>query len=216
MKRFLLLICVIGLNTLHAKPEVPPLDCSIKIKKVEHTPETYTLIISHDPSCEILMDHNESHIDLVSKSDERMESHKGDETTSTLSKVDELIALAKSKLGNSYEPAKAGPDHFDCSGFVYYVFTTNGINIPRSSLPQSQSGEKLTRNELKKGDILFFDTHARGHVNHSGIYLGDGKFIHSSSGKAYAVTISSLDKGFYLDKFRWGIRKLGETIAKKQ
>jgi cell wall-associated NlpC family hydrolase len=154
------------------------------------------------------MDHNESHIDLVSKSHEGIESHKEDEIKPTLSKVDELISLAKSKLGNSYEPAKAGPDHFDCSGFVYYVFKSNGISIPRSSLPQSQSGEKLTRNELKKGDILFFDTHARGHVNHSGIYLGDGKFIHSSSGKAYGVTISSLDKGFYLDKFRWGIRKL--------
>lgn len=215
MKRFLLLLSFIGLVTLHAEAENALVECSMQIKKVDHTPQTYTLVITHDPGCEILMDHNESHIDLVSKSHESIESHKEDETKSTLSKVDELIALAKSKLGNSYEPAKAGPDHFDCSGFVYYVFKSNGINIPRSSLPQSQSGEKLTRNELKKGDILFFDTHARGHVNHSGIYLGDGKFIHSSSGKAYGVTISNLDKGFYLDKFRWGIRKLGEAIATK-
>jgi len=75
-------------------------------------------------------------------------------------------------------------------------------------LTQSETGEKLTRDQIQKGDILFFDTHARGHINHSGIYLGDGKFIHSSSGKAYAVTISTFDKGFYLDKFRWGIRKI--------
>jgi cell wall-associated NlpC family hydrolase len=111
-------------------------------------------------------------------------------------------------LGNSYEPEKAGPDHFDCSGFVYYIFKSNEISIPRSSLEQSKIGNKLSRDELEKGDILFFDTHDRGHVNHSGIYLGDGKFIHSSSGKAYSVTISDLDKGFYLDKFRWGIRKI--------
>lgn len=65
---------------------------------------------------------------------------------------------------------------------------------------------------VKKGDILFFDTHHRNHVNHSGVYLGDVKFIHSSSGKAYIVTISELDKGFYLDKFRWGIRKIESDL----
>jgi cell wall-associated NlpC family hydrolase len=126
----------------------------------------------------------------------------------TYTKIEKIIILAKSKIGDSYEPAKAGPDHFDCSGFVYYVFKKNGIAIPRSSLTQSQSGDKLKRDELKKGDILFFDTHDRQHINHSGIYLGNGEFIHSSSGKAYAVTISELDRGFYKDKFRWGVRKV--------
>ncbi len=126
--------------------------------------------------------------------------------TGNMSKVDELILLAKSKLGSSYEPTKAGPDHFDCSGFVYYLFTTIGISIPRTSIGQSESGKKLTREELEKGDVLFFDTFQRNHINHSGVYLGDGKFIHSTSGKAYGVIISDLDKGFYLDKFRWGIR----------
>ncbi len=194
---------------LHAEAVSTAVDCSINIKKVDHTPETYTLVLTHDPRCEILMNHTDSHIDLVSKShDTAAVSPKEEKTTTAPSKVDELISLAKSKLGDSYEPEKAGPDHFDCSGFVYYVFTSSGIDVPRSSLPQSESGEKLTRDQIQKGDILFFDTHARGHINHSGIYLGDGKFIHSSSGKAYAVTISTLDKGFYLDKFRWGIRKI--------
>jgi cell wall-associated NlpC family hydrolase len=122
--------------------------------------------------------------------------------------IDKLIGLAKSKLGDSYVYAATGPDHFDCSGFVYYIFKKSGVTIPRTSLLQSKSVKKLNRQELKKGDILSFDTHDRGHVNHSGIYLGKGKFIHSSSGKAFAVTISDLDKGFYKDKFRWGVRKL--------
>ncbi|MDD5406585.1 MAG: C40 family peptidase [Sulfurovaceae bacterium] len=133
---------------------------------------------------------------------------KENNATDNMSKVDKLILLAKSKLGSSYEPTKAGPDHFDCSGFVYYIFTTIGISIPRTSIDQSESGKKLSREELEKGDILFFDTYERNHVNHSGVYLGDGKFIHASSGKAYGVIISDLDKGFYLDKFRWGIRKI--------
>ena len=124
------------------------------------------------------------------------------------SSVNKLVSLAKSKLGDSYVYASAGPDHFDCSGFVYYLFKESGITIPRSSLAQSKSGNKLLRAEIQKGDILFFDTHKREHINHSGVYLGEGKFIHSSSGKAYGVTISELDKGFYKDKFRWGVRKL--------
>lgn len=120
--------------------------------------------------------------------------------------VDNIIALANSKLGSKYESTKSGPDSFDCSGFVYFVMQTNGIKVPRTSINQSQiEGKKLNRDEIKRGDLLFFDTSKKGHVNHSGIYLGDNKFIHSSSGKAYSVTISNLD-GWYKDKFLWGKR----------
>ncbi|MFK5976142.1 MAG: C40 family peptidase [Sulfurovum sp.] len=136
--------------------------------------------------------------------------------TKELTKVDKLISLAKSKFGSPYVYANAGPDKFDCSGFVYFVFKSNDIKIPRTSRDQSKSGDKLTRKEIKKGDILLFDTSGRGHVNHSGVYLGDGKFIHASSGKAKGVTISSLDKGFYPNKFRWGIRKIEEPKRKEK
>jgi cell wall-associated NlpC family hydrolase len=183
--------------------------CDIQIQSVKNSLDTYTLILKHDVQCEILMDHNTSHISLVSKLQDAQSEPSQNETNSTVihSKVEKIIALATSKMGDSYAPAKAGPDHFDCSGFVYYVFKQNGISIPRTSLQQSKSAEKLNRQEIKRGDILSFDTHDRKHINHSGIYLGKGKFIHSSSGKAYGVTISELDKGFYKDKFRWGVRK---------
>ena len=79
-----------------------------------------------------------------------------------------------------------------------------GIQIPRTSLNQSQiSGSKLSRAELSVGDMVFFDTSLKGHVNHVGIYLGNGKFIHASSGKAFSVTISDMN-GWYKNKFRWG------------
>ncbi len=143
-------------------------------------------------------------------------SSKEQNITKEPTKVDKLISLAKSKFGSPYVYANAGPNKFDCSGFVYFVFKTNGIKIPRTSRDQSKSGKKLTRAEIKKGDILLFDTAHRGHVNHSGVYLGDGKFIHASSGKAKSVTISSLDKGFYPDKFRWGIRKLDDNATTKK
>ena len=195
---------------LYAQTDTTLVECNIHIDMVKNDATQFTLTLSHNEKCEIMMDHNTSKIVLISKEHTPGLSHQDKETnvSATESKTDKLISLAKSKLGDSYMPAKAGPDHFDCSGFVYYLFKTNNISIPRSSLTQSKSGKKLTREELQKGDILFFDTANRNHVNHSGVYLGDGKFIHSSSGKAYGVTISDLDKGFYPDKFRWGIRKI--------
>ena len=210
LKNILFSLCVVTGSMLYAQTDTVPAECRMHIDTVKNDATQFTLTISHDEKCEIMMDHNTSKIVLISKEHISSSSHQDKESNvgTSESKTDKLISLAKSKLGNSYMPAKAGPDHFDCSGFVYYLFKTNDISIPRSSLTQSKSGKKLTREELKKGDILFFDTANRNHVNHSGVYLGDGKFIHSSSGKAYGVTISDLDKGFYPDKFRWGIRKI--------
>ena len=119
---------------------------------------------------------------------------------------DALISLAKSKLGSPYVYAKTGPNSFDCSGFVYYVFNKNNIQVPRTSIAQSKIGQKITRDKIKRGDLVFFDTSLKGHVNHSGIYLGNGKFIHASSGRANSVTISNID-GWYKDKFKWGINR---------
>lgn len=116
----------------------------------------------------------------------------------------ELIKLAKQNLGKPYLFGKTGPNAFDCSGFIYGMYKQLGIRFPRTSLAQSQiKGNKIKREFLKKGDLVFFDTAKEGKVNHTGLYLGDGKFIHASSGKANSVTISSLD-AWYKDKFKWG------------
>jgi cell wall-associated NlpC family hydrolase len=134
------------------------------------------------------------------------------ESTSTLQRVshkkpiESLINLAKSKLGAPYEESGSGPDRFDCSGYTYYLFKEYNVTLPRTSLAQSTIGDRLNREALQPGDLLFFDTSEKGQVNHTGLYLGEGKFIHASSGKAYSVTISHLD-GWYKNKFLWGIRK---------
>jgi len=117
-----------------------------------------------------------------------------------------IVKIAKKYLGRPYRYGATGPNSFDCSGFVYAVFREVGVPIPRTSLAQSRiRGKKLSKSELKVGDLLSFDTSLKGHINHSGIYIGNHKFIHASSGKAHSVTISSLD-GWYKDKFRWGKR----------
>ncbi len=119
---------------------------------------------------------------------------------------DKIVNIAKKYLGKPYRYGAIGPNSFDCSGFVYRVTREAGINVPRTAIAQSQiRGKKLSVNELRDGDLLFFDTAKRGHVNHSGIYIGNYRFIHASSGNAHSVTVSNLN-GWYRNKFKWGKR----------
>ena len=83
----------------------------------------------------------------------------------------------------------------DCSGFVYSVFKNFGISLQRSSASMAYSdGVEISKSELTAGDLVFFDTDGvnDGGISHVGIYIGGNQYIHSSSGKVYGVTISSL------------------------
>ncbi|MFP5081087.1 C40 family peptidase [Pedobacter sp. JCM 36344] len=119
-----------------------------------------------------------------------------------------LLDFAKTMLGIRYRTASSSPSQgFDCSGFVNYVFSNFGFKVPRSSRDFAASGESKKLSEAKIGDvILFTGTNSRSRTpGHVGIvYSIDGdevKFIHSSSGHAKGVTISSLDEGFYKKRF---------------
>ncbi len=115
-----------------------------------------------------------------------------------------ITSLAKKKLGRRYVWGATGERNtFDCSGFTKYVYKKNGINLPRRAIAQSKYGKYVPRSKLKKGDLIFFDTskHHRGYVNHVGIYLGNGKFIHASSAKK-KVVITSLHKAFYSQRYK--------------
>jgi len=121
---------------------------------------------------------------------------------------------AKTLLGKPYVWGATGPKCFDCSGFTQKVYRTVGINLPRVSRSQAKVGKLVTFNELKRGDMVFFDTSRKrvGKVNHVGIYLEDGKFIHASSGK-HKVVITSFDKKrFYKNRFLWGRRIINDNI----
>ena len=179
-----------------------PLDCKIHLSLTQATPSQIKITISHDANCSVVIEDLNRTITIatIKESNQTIEQ----EQNKTI--IPKMITLAKSKIGTPYKRAGVGDGGFDCSGFVYYLFKENNITIPRTSKNQSKLGVKLSREEIEVGDILSFDTTNAGHINHSGVYLGDGEFIHASSGKAYGVTTSKLDKGFYKDKFRWGVR----------
>jgi cell wall-associated NlpC family hydrolase len=125
------------------------------------------------------------------------------------SKTKRIIELAKQKLGKRYVWGAQGQKNtFDCSGLTSYVCKKNGICLPRRAIQQSKYGKPIKRNELQPGDLVFFDTskNHKGYVNHVGIYIGNGKFIHASSAKK-KVVITSLKKPFYSQRFK-GARRV--------
>ncbi|MDQ6648337.1 MAG: C40 family peptidase [Pseudomonadota bacterium] len=100
---------------------------------------------------------------------------------------------------------------FDCSGFVRYVFAhAIGLNLPRNSAEQFLAGLKVKRVDMEPGDLVFFRTHGKHRISHVGIYISDGRFIHSpTSGKS--VEISSLDESYWAKRFAGAKRP--ESIA---
>jgi cell wall-associated NlpC family hydrolase len=109
------------------------------------------------------------------------------------------IDYAKKFLGAPYKWGASSGKAFDCSGFVVYVMKKFNVNLDRTASGQFQSGEKVQRNELQAGDLVFFTTYKKG-PSHVGIYIGDNKFIHASSG-AEQVTITDLNTKYYKSRY---------------
>lgn len=108
-----------------------------------------------------------------------------------------VIDYAKKFLGIKYKWGGTTTKGFDCSGFVKYVFKNFGVTLSRTSSTQAKNGTYIKKANLKTGDLVFFDTNGgKNGINHVGIYIGSGKFIHSSSSHS-GVTISTLSSGFY-------------------
>ncbi|MCX7800760.1 MAG: C40 family peptidase [Fimbriimonadales bacterium] len=82
----------------------------------------------------------------------------------------------------------------DCSGFVQKLYGGIGLRLPRTAAEQAMVGTPITRLEhLQPGDRLYFWDHKRGKIGHTGIYLGNGHFVHSSSGRRGVATDSLVD-----------------------
>ncbi len=119
----------------------------------------------------------------------------------------EIVAYAKKFLGVPYVYGGASSSGFDCSGFTMYVFDHFGISMGHGAQMQSRLGEAVEANKnsktsllenLEVGDLVFFlDYETMDEIGHCGIYIGDGDFIHASSGSGYCVKINSLLPGEY-------------------
>lgn len=103
--------------------------------------------------------------------------------------------LALSMIGVQYKYGGANPrEGFDCSGLVYYAYTSNGLAAPRTSQEQFSAARRISLEEALAGDLLFFQDQER--LSHVGIYLGDGRFVHAPS-SGDAVRIAAIDSPYY-------------------
>src|SRR5690606_23733571 len=103
-----------------------------------------------------------------------------DKPVETESRVQRLLRGATALLGTPYRWGGTSPDGgFDCSGLVNYVFRTAlGIELPRVSRDMARDGERVDRGALAAGDLVFFSRRGK-RIDHVGIYLGDGRFVHA-------------------------------------
>ncbi len=131
--------------------------------------------------------------------------------TESSSSNSDIVATAKQYLGTGYVYGGASPSGFDCSGFTMYVYGQHGYSLPHTATGQWQSGlgtRVYSISELQPGDLVFFNDPSRNAgkaCSHVGIYVGNGKHIHSSSSRSGGVIVSSLTSGYYNTYFVGGI-----------
>ncbi|WP_025336368.1 C40 family peptidase [Paenibacillus sabinae] len=118
---------------------------------------------------------------------------------STYASEVKLESVVNQVLGTPYQYGGNTTSGFDCSGFVLYVLKKFNVDdLPRTSQSQARVGTSVAKDDLRTGDLVFFNTFGRG-ISHAGIYIGDGQFAHSSSSKG--VRISRLSDSYYQDRY---------------
>jgi len=114
---------------------------------------------------------------------------------------DEVVKTARGFIGVPYRwGGSSAEEGFDCSGLAMAIYRLNGLRLPRTSGEQYRTGTEIGRNELEKGDLVFFDTRGGGGISHVGIYIGGNQFIHAPrTGKT--VSTSSLSQAYYKKRY---------------
>lgn len=107
-----------------------------------------------------------------------------------------IVETAEQYLGVPYVYGGTSPYGFDCSGLVYYVYRANGYSITRRASTIYYDGTPISQSELRVGDPVFFSNDYSTSIEHVGIYIGNGQFIHASSGGG-KVKINNLSDAYY-------------------
>ncbi len=126
----------------------------------------------------------------------------------------ELMQAIVSWFGTRYRFGGTTKRGIDCSAFMQKIYNqAANLRLPRTARWQHKVGSKIeAAEELRFGDLVFFNTRRRVYVSHVGVYIGDNLFAHSSS--RYGVTISSLESNYYSKRFIGGKRLTVEDVAR--
>ncbi|MBN8209837.1 C40 family peptidase [Bacillus sp. NTK071] len=149
-------------------------------------------------------------IDYINKSSYYSDKYTGARRFDGLKVVakNAITEEALSLVGTPYESGGTTPSGFNNSGFVHYVFDSVDIPVPNYTEEQSEVGETITLENLKPGDVVFFENTYKEGISHNGIYLGNDKFVHATSSDG--VTIEYLTKSdYYSSRFVFAKRYTG-------
>lgn len=125
---------------------------------------------------------------------------------SNSSKQSAIVNLAYAQLGKPYVWGAEGPNSFDCSGLMTYIFKNAGsINLPRTSSQQSNFGTTVSKSNLQPGDLIFSSTDGSGRVSHVGVYVGNGEMIHAPK-PGDVVKKSNINTSYWNGTYLWAKR----------
>jgi cell wall-associated NlpC family hydrolase len=124
----------------------------------------------------------------------------------------DVVMRALSLLDVPYRYGGRGPEGFDCSGFVGFVYgEAAGMALPRRAEDLGRVGAERARSGLAPGDLVFFNTLGRSY-SHVGIYIGDGRFVHAPARRG-RVRIDQLAEPYWTARYNGARRLLGEPPA---
>lgn len=113
----------------------------------------------------------------------------------------QIVRTAKKYIGVPYKwGGESAREGFDCSGLTMTVYQLSGLDLPRTSRQQWDAGTPIGRDQLRKGDLVFFATSGGRRVSHVGIYAGENRFIHAPR-RGKTIRMTSLSKGYYRKRF---------------
>jgi cell wall-associated NlpC family hydrolase len=131
-------------------------------------------------------------------------------TSNVATKAGDLVMNALGLIGVRYRFGGNSPESgLDCSGFVRYVFNdTFGFMLPRRSVEMSQVGATVAANDLRPGDLVFFNT-MRHTFSHVGIYIGDNKFVHAPS-TGSKIRVDDMRAAYWVTRYN-GARRIDDS-----
>jgi cell wall-associated NlpC family hydrolase len=115
-------------------------------------------------------------------------------------KAQAIINTARAQLGKPYVWGAEGPNSFDCSGLIYYVYGQHGIKMPRTSREQANVGTTISKSNLQPGDLIYSSTDGSGGVSHVGIYIGNGEMIHAPNSNS-VVKVTNINSSYWQNTF---------------
>ena len=130
--------------------------------------------------------------------------------------ADDVLFRAIGLVGTPYVWGGNTPSSgFDCSGLINFVYSdVAAIRLPRTTQQMMQmKGQRVSRSQLRSGDIVFFSTAGHGRVSHAGIYVGEGRFVHAPSSGG-TVRLDSVDSTYWNKAYLQAKRVLNsETLV---